>query len=133
MKPEQRLWLIFSRHYHRAALLQRHEDRLSPDIPDVSFVDRSTGTCGWVELKVLRGWGACSHLRPGQVNWLRDRAALGAPVWFVAAAPDGRLLWIPGARMSHRMREAGWGCDDWLAAAVPDPFSALLGTAPLYV
>lgn len=130
--PEQRLWSLVDRHYFPRLLMQRHEDRLSPDIPDVSYVDRSTGECGWIELKVLRGWGHCPLLRPGQINWMAARAALGAPVWLLAAAPDGSLLWIPGAALDHRMREPGWTRADWVARAVPDPFAAAHHPTPVY-
>ena len=52
MKPEQRMWQRVAAIAHSFSLCQRHEDRLSPDVPDVSFVRRTDGVGGWVEGRV---------------------------------------------------------------------------------
>ena len=105
-------------------LCQRHEDRLSPDIPDVSFVRRSDGSAGWIELKTIDKWRRdltkLHHLSAGQVNWLYARARLGADVWLLLWVRESdEWLWIPGYYVSHSMRDEGLVKTDWLNVAVP--------------
>lgn len=57
---------------------QRHEDKLTPGIPDTSYA--CGGVSGWVELKTYDNWPqdpdeplSWSDLKPEQVNWLIAR------------------------------------------------------------
>lgn len=90
-KPEQQQWIKLKAATEKHIMWQRHEDRLSPDIPDLSFQTPYGG--GWVEMKTLDQWPARSttavnlpHLKEGQVNWLQKRRTLGSNCWI--------LLWV---------------------------------------
>lgn len=80
--PEARQWRYLrdqmAGHWH----VQRHEDKHSEDIPDVSFAAR--GVDGFLELKTLAKWPVkpntpvrIAHLTGGQVNWMEERGAAG--------------------------------------------------------
>lgn len=118
MKPEQIMWTKFERMTRSRLLCQRHEDRLSPDIPDVSYVDRANGVCGWVELKTIEAWSASTtrirHLRPGQVNWLRARGILGSAAYMLLwVRHSDEWLWFHGADVTHAMAEHGMATEEW--------------------
>lgn len=109
---ETELWQLLDHSMGHLWAAQRHEDKLSPDIPDVSYTYR--GNSGWVELKASSRVGeapiAMPKLRPGQLNWMHHRARHGCPT-FIAWATNGRLLLIPAVRIAefdekHTM--AGW-------------------------
>jgi hypothetical protein len=81
-KPEQKQWDAVARTMDRYWDAQRHEDKYSDGIPDVSFAYR--GTDGWLELKVIPRFPknedhpiSIPHLRPAQVNWMEKRARWG--------------------------------------------------------
>lgn len=83
-KPEQRFWDYLDSAMGRLWLAQRHEDRYSTDIPDVSY---SCGRhSGWIELKVIDHWPApdrplvltADHFTPGQRQWLTRHGKAGA-------------------------------------------------------
>ena len=71
-KPEQIAWDVLARQMRGRWRAQRHEDKYSPDIPDVSFV--AGRYSGWIELKAAQGWDESLEMRPGQLNWLMERA-----------------------------------------------------------
>lgn len=73
---------------------QRHEDSISPDIPDVSFTLNAVS--GWIELKQSP---TCStrprmipKLRPGQINWMHARCLKGGKCWIGWLLVDTFLL-----------------------------------------
>lgn len=92
---------------------QRHEDRYSVGIPDLSFA--LGGVDGWLELKTIPAWPIrkatkvrVRHLTPEQVNWLGRREAAGfgavflllavgespaSSEWFLLSASDARRLY----------------------------------------
>lgn len=119
-KPEQRMWCRLSKALEPVALCQRIEDRLSPDIPDVSFVRKSDGVSGWIELKTIKNWGRrpltrIGHLRPGQVNWLTSRASHGASVWLLLWVEESdEWVWVYGADVTHEMADIGLSKVRWL-------------------
>lgn len=127
-KPEQRMWDRLSRTLGPVALCQRIEDRFSPDIPDVAFVRKSDGMCGWIEMKTIPAWSKRSltkltHLRPGQVNWLMERANHGASVWLLLWVEESdEWLWIYGADVSHNMADVGLSAGDWRFVSHQSPF-----------
>ena len=49
---------------------QRHEDKYSSDVPDISFAYMDHH--GWIELKTAKD-NEVIKLRPGQINWLLKR------------------------------------------------------------
>lgn len=99
---EADLWNLLDGSMGALWAAQRHEDSVSPDIPDVSYTYRGTG--GWIELKASNRVGgapvAMPKLRPGQLNWLHRRAAHGSPA-FIAWATGGRVLLIPAVRIAE--------------------------------
>lgn len=134
MTPEQSMWQRLSPILHTFAIAQRHEDSLSPDIPDVSFTRRIStpygvsGGCGWIELKTIAAWNKrcftkLPHLRPGQVNWLKSRGALGADVWLLLwVRESNEWLWIPGKDLAHTMIDVGQPVEEWRVISCPQPF-----------
>lgn len=89
---------------------QRHEDRYSVDIPDVSFA-LPHGVAGWVELKA-EGKSGEFEVSPGQIRWMLRRARLGVRCVLMARAAGG---WWAGALVAPR--------DEWAllgARAAPD-------------
>jgi len=118
------MWQRFDRMYSRRLICQRHEDRLSPDIPDVSCTRRSDGVNGWVELKTIEKWSGKTtklrHLRPGQVNWLKTRGDVGAEVYLLLWVRESdEWLWIHGSKVVHEMWEAGFSKNEWVRLAGP--------------
>lgn len=90
-KPEQLQWQYLSKAMSGLWDAQRHEDRYSPDIPDVSYAIQNVD--GWIELKTLMKYPVnpdkpirLAHLRSGQVNWIERRGAAGAGRVFLLLA-----------------------------------------------
>lgn len=87
MGPEERAWRYLQRKGRRKWDAQRHEDRLSSGIPDVSFGAR--GIDGWIELKALEAWPAREDTRVDvglsrdQALWLSRRGDAGSGRCFV--------------------------------------------------
>lgn len=81
MSGERILWQYLARSLRGRWHAQRHEDRLTPGIPDVSWA--CEGKDGWLELKALRAWPkrADTPVRVGltaeQAAWLEARGRLG--------------------------------------------------------
>ena len=95
--PEQRVWDSLRRHMPEDFLPQRHEDKYSPGIPDLSFVWR--GVQGWIELKAARPQ---LLMRPEQVRWMLRRSREGVPC--ILLARYGREDWA-----GIRMQEEAYG------------------------
>ena len=74
-KPEQLAWDQMRVAMEPFWVAQRHEDKHSVGIPDLSF-SLSGGRTGWVELKAADDRGRF-RIRPAQILWARRRAALG--------------------------------------------------------
>lgn len=71
---------------------QRHEDKHSVGIPDVSYGCR--GTQGWIELKSLTAWPRKGFpaLSVEQANWLTRRGKVGGNCYLLAEIDDFILL-----------------------------------------
>lgn len=112
MKPESIQWQILSRATGFAILWCRHEDRYSPDIPDLSFCTAEGS--GWVELKVIEKLPrpgktvVIPHLKPGQVNWANARWKLGANCWMLlrVSQTDQWILLCPKSMEAILYRQA---------------------------
>jgi len=111
-KPEQRVWKNIRDAMAGKWSAQRHEDRYSSGIPDVSFSYRDKGSCvsGWIELKsapkmtplpdgerVLK----ISHLTAEQVAWMLDRYHHGGfCVLIIRVVEDKCWVFVPIWRLS---------------------------------
>ena len=71
---------------------QRHEDKHSVGIPDVSY--GCMGTQGWIELKSLTAWPRKGFpaLSVEQANWLAKRGGKGGKCWLLVDYNDMLLL-----------------------------------------
>jgi hypothetical protein len=93
-KPEQKMWDYLTAAMRGRWDAQRHEDKLSNSVPDVSFACQ--GVDGWLELKTIEEWPKrattmvkLQHLRSGQVNWMEDRGRRGRGACWVLLAVGG--------------------------------------------
>lgn len=140
MKPEQRMWGYLSGKMHGMWDAQRHEDRYSEDIPDVSFAltvgNRGiVGVDGWIELKTIPAWPASlktmvniPHLTSGQVNWMERRgsAGTGSVFMLLAVGVIGHADWalIPYTRVrdvyERKLNKTGliWASAGWWPSQV---------------
>lgn len=80
-KPEQLAWDNLRLKSGSRILFQRHEDRLSGGVPDLSGI--YSGTQFWCELKASRGLERIV-LRTRQVNWMAKRSESGVPCILLA-------------------------------------------------
>lgn len=103
-KPEQVLWDDLKKATACPAVIwQRHEDRYSTDIADLSF-SIVPGASGWVELKVVYdlevtrdGQLRLRHMTMGQAQWLVERWERGTLTFVLLQYEDTYWL-IPGKR-----------------------------------
>lgn len=72
---------------------QRHEDRISTGIADLSYA--SEGVDGWIELKVCKNGPPLKNLKAHQKGWLTRRGSLGRGRVFV-------IVWVRD-KMSDRL------------------------------
>ena len=92
-KPEQLVWQSLRPLLVAAgAVVQRHEDKYSVGIPDVSVV--YGGRSGWIELKAARTSHTPLKLRDAQHNWMASRTNAGCPSFILAHVAGGR--WYGG-------------------------------------
>lgn len=80
-KPEQLVWDSLRIKSLGKVLFQRHEDRFSAGIPDLSGVMR--GVQFWCELKSAPDSGRLL-LRQRQLNWMAERSEHGVPCMLLA-------------------------------------------------
>ena len=85
MSGEVALWRYVSTGMRGRWTAQRHEDRYTAGIPDVSYA--LNGVDGWLELKALERPGAAVSVgvTDEQALWLRRRGLLGGGRCFVLA------------------------------------------------
>lgn len=81
--------------------LSRHEDRLSPGTPDVSYTIR--GVSGWAELKAVArlprsmSVPVVRNIRPSQVRWILKRVRAGGICCVLIRVESPRLyIWVWG-------------------------------------
>lgn len=92
-RPEQIVWQRLRPQLVKAgALVQRHEDRLSVGIPDISIV--LDGRSGWIELKAAATVTSALKLRDQQHLWMAARTNAGCPCMILAQVGCG--LWYGG-------------------------------------
>lgn len=93
---EQQLWKFLSSKMKGKWLAQRHEDRLSQGIPDVSFSIRGVGH-GWMELKAIDAAMPAApvripHLTDLQRAWIMSHGQAGGGVFVLVSIGEGIYL-----------------------------------------
>lgn len=81
---------------------QRHEDKYSTGIPDVSFA--LNGIDGWIELKAYEKWpnGKLPHYTKDQANWLYSRRERGSGHIFILMKIEKTVL-LFGAFIAYEL------------------------------
>jgi hypothetical protein len=96
MKLERNFWVRLSGAMGKQWDAQRHEDKLTCGIPDVSYA--IDGQSGWIELKCLAKWPSTNiivkipHLTPHQKLWLFMRARHGHAFFFLRVGKEHLLI-----------------------------------------
>jgi len=75
--PEAIFWSWLSANMSAYWVVQRHEDKISVGIPDLSYA--INGVDGWIELKAYNKWPTdkLPHYTAKQKNWLIERGTAG--------------------------------------------------------
>jgi hypothetical protein len=88
--PEQRLYDWFRRTIGPAAFIERVENRVKRDTPDLYIAEATLALRGWVELKVLPEWPKrattpvrIEHWTTGQRYWANRHSLHGGQSWLV--------------------------------------------------
>jgi hypothetical protein len=120
---EKLVWDRMKRARPLTVVFNRHEDRVTPGIPDVSY--SAYGRRGWIELKWLdclpREFQA-SILRPAQRTFLLQDYKSGGHGSWVLLGLEGAAVMIPADQIS----ELNGGPGDGLLEACPwSPWSQL--------
>jgi hypothetical protein len=79
-------------------LAQRHEDRYSVGVPDVSFI--MNGMSGWIELKEAATFQERLKIRRSQLVWMAEREAAGGCCILLAQC---KKLWV-GIRVTAKVK-----------------------------
>jgi len=87
MNPEQAAWAQLRLAMDDYWVAQRHEDRFSVGIPDVSFV-LPGGQGGWIELKAADPNGKVA-IRRSQIVWMHRRVEFGAVCFIMIRGASG--------------------------------------------
>lgn len=109
---EKQLWAFIRSKCRGKWLAQRHEDRISVGIPDVSFAICGVGH-GWVELKSISCQLSPSaivkvpHFTESQRAWLSSFGAVGGGC-FVVLAVNGYILLLTSDAVS-KVGQCTWG------------------------
>jgi hypothetical protein len=96
MRIERNFWTYLSKAMGKLWDAQRHEDKLTCGIPDVSYAIE--GQSGWIELKCLEKWPSSNiivrvpHLTPYQKLWLFLRGNHGHAFLFLKVDRDYLLF-----------------------------------------
>lgn len=113
--PEQRLYDWVQRRIGHAAFVERVENRVKRDTPDL-YVNWP-GHCGWVELKVLDDFPVRTatpvripHWTNGQRYWALRHAVHGGKTWLLLQVGDE--LFVVDAARAARFSET-WTQADW--------------------
>lgn len=98
MSAERNLWKYLNNKMGVSWDAQRHEDKFTTGIPDVSYA--IDGVSGWIELKCLEAWPLNNiavkvpHFSPDQKLWLFMRGRYGHAFFFLKV--DKEYLLIDG-------------------------------------
>lgn len=121
-QPEQRLYDWMQRKIGHVAMLERVENRVKKDTPDLYIAARpETGKTlrGWVELKVLDRFPArastpvkINHWTTGQRYWALRHSKHGGQTWVVVAVEDVGKVYVFDA-VELAQHEGAWTMADW--------------------
>lgn len=91
VQNEAGFWQLIKRNLKKNFLFTRIENIASPGVPDVFWAHLTNKTCGWIELKIVRG----KKMRFGQeqVAWIKKHSDLGLNVKILARKDDTIFLW----------------------------------------
>ena len=119
--PEQRLYDWMQRKIGHCAMLERVENRVKKDTPDLYLAANHEGKAlrGWVELKVLDRFPArasipvkINHWTTGQRYWALRHAKHGGITWVVVAVEDVGKVYVFDA-VELAQHEGVWTMADW--------------------
>lgn len=124
-KPEQRLYDWLQRKIGHVAMLERVENRVKKDTPDLYLATQvHEGTtvsrlAGWVELKVLEAFPArattpvrIDHWTTGQRFWALRHRQRGGTTWLVVEVVDAGQIYVFDAAEMATEGQA-WTMADW--------------------
>ena len=120
-QPEQRLYDWMQRKIGHVAMLERVENRVKKDTPDLYLACRSgeRPLVGWVELKVLDRFPAraatpvkINHWTTGQRFWALRHRQHGGTTWLVVAVEDVQQVFVFDAA-ELATEGQGWTMADW--------------------
>lgn len=84
--------------------VQRHEDKYSVGIPDISY--GAEGINGWIELKAYNKWPTSSlpHFTAKQANWLTNRGERGGHCFILIRIKSTILMfsWKESYNLLHK-------------------------------
>ena len=111
---------------------QRHEDKYSVGIPDVSY--GVNGVNGWIELKAYKRWPRCGliHFTPKQVNWLTKRGRAGGHC-FIMVKINNCVMLFDWSHAHFLMKECSKksmkekAIKIWEGSFIPDQFIKIIG------
>jgi hypothetical protein len=93
--PEQKLYDWFRRTIGPAAFVERVENRVKRDTPDLYIAEVTRAMRGWVELKVLPEWPRrattpvrLEHWTTGQRYWANRHSLHGGQGWLVVQVQE---------------------------------------------
>jgi len=109
MSGEAALWAYVRNGMRGRWSVQRHEDRMTAGIPDLSYA--IDGADGWIELKSMAAWPVRPGTRvdvgitPEQVLWAEQRGAAGSGRCFVLIRVGREHLLVRWNRARNLLRE----------------------------
>ena len=124
--PEQKLYDWLVRKIGHRAMLERVENRVKKDTPDLYLsikaqpVTDDRPLSGWIELKVLDAFPAkpkttvkLPHWTTGQRYWAIRHRACGGNTWLVVQVGDEVFVFAP-----HELAANDWTQSEWRSFGV---------------
>ncbi len=104
-KPERAFWKWLDSATTGLWHCQRHEDKYSVGIPDISY--GAGGVNGWIELKAYDKWPVktLSHFTSKQANWLTNRGERGGHCFIIIRIKSTILMfdWKSAYDLRHKL------------------------------
>lgn len=129
-KPEKALWNYVSAGMNNRWDCQRHEDRYSKGIPDVSY--GINGVNGWIELKISKQGKV--NISQEQINWAISRGSRGGRCFVLIRDDSFNHLLVPYTLIKelkttiHPLTK--WeklsGCGVWMNGIIWTEFAELI-------
>lgn len=136
---EKNLWTNIRTGMGSRWIACRHEDSVTPGVPDVSYTIArgSSAVTGWIELKDVPAWPKdpsvplrVDHFTSEQRIWIRQRGRVGGLCWILIRVGTDYLLfdWVAAEHLGKDWTERDcienaqlyWGSEDniWNRLAV---------------